>query len=103
MSGLLCPSGGRGANVIVHYLKESDPEYLVPLDELTELFREDFEREVADAQAPVRFDEGETTTTLVETAARMLEVFREKVPLPEAILGVEMAFSVARAPMGPVK
>ncbi|HSC86237.1 MAG TPA: PD-(D/E)XK nuclease family protein, partial [Polyangiaceae bacterium] len=95
--GVALPFGRAWGNVIAHYLKNSEPGHLVPLPELAEYFREDFERELADAQAPVLFDEEETAASLIETAERMLQVFQEKVPLPEAVLGVEMAFSVSLA------
>jgi hypothetical protein len=42
----------------------------------------------------VLFDDDEPEATLVDRAMRMLDVFVEKVPPPEQVLGVEIPFSV---------
>ncbi|HOU92266.1 MAG TPA: PD-(D/E)XK nuclease family protein [Polyangiaceae bacterium] len=90
-----CLAFGRAWGVTIgEHLQRSEPGALVPLGELTARFRAELERELTETTVPVLFEDGESTDTLVTLASRMLEVFQAEVPLPEAVLGIEVAFSV---------
>lgn len=79
---------------IAHHLEHSTPDALVPVDDLTDLFRAELDQELAETPVPVLFDDQENLDGLTATARRMLAVFQAEVPLPEKFLGAEVAFSV---------
>lgn len=85
--------GRAWGTVIADYLMRATSGEAPPVAELAMLFQQELEREIADSRAPVLFDGEETVTTLVATATNMLGAFVDQVPLPEAVLGVEVAFS----------
>jgi CRISPR/Cas system-associated exonuclease Cas4 (RecB family) len=61
--------------------------------ELHEYLRAALDHELHNG-VPVLFDDDEPEATLVDRAIRMLDVFVAEVPPPEAVLGVEVPFSV---------
>jgi len=62
--------------------------------ELVDVFAESFDHEMAEGEAPVHFDEGETRETLIETARRMVDAFREAVRPPFELIERERSFSI---------
>jgi putative RecB family exonuclease len=65
--------------------------------ELVDAFAESFDHEIAESDAPVHFDEGETRETIIETARGMIEAFRETVKPPFELIDRERSFSMELA------
>ncbi|MFO0564312.1 MAG: PD-(D/E)XK nuclease family protein [Polyangiaceae bacterium] len=63
-------------------------------DELVEVFAESFDHDIHEQDVPVLFDDDETREDLVETARRMIQAFRAKVPPPDELLDRERSFSL---------
>jgi hypothetical protein len=79
--------------VIGHHLSHSTREEPVSREELRDLLRQSFEAEVMKDGIPVLFDnEDGNLGTSIDLGIRMLDVFLDKVPLPDKVLGVEVPF-----------
>lgn len=66
----------------------------VPIDEVHAAFRDALERQLKTTSPPVLFDDDENAASLVDKGVAMLDVFIERVPMPERVLGVEVPFSL---------
>ena len=72
-----------------HLSRTASPE------ELVAIFRDSFTAAVGADCPPVLFDEEEADlAATIDVGARMLEVFIQKVPRPESVLGVEAPFAL---------
>jgi len=63
-------------------------------DETSNVFRDALAREVRADDVPVLFDDEEDLGSCIDQGVRMLGVFVERVPRPDVVLGVELAFSI---------
>lgn len=64
-------------------------------DELETYFRDDLTARLHEDRTPVLFDdEGENEGKLLDAGIKMLRVFRSRIRRPEAVLGVEVPFSI---------
>jgi CRISPR/Cas system-associated exonuclease Cas4 (RecB family) len=63
-------------------------------DELHTIFRDSLMAEVKADGIPVLFEDEEDLGQTIDLGIRMLDVFLEKVPLPERVLGVEVPFVI---------
>ena len=80
---------------IGEHLLRSRHERQVPIEELREHLRDGIVRGIAADGPPVLFEEEEQDVgAVVATAMKMLDVFVDKVPLPDQVLGVEVPFSI---------
>ncbi len=76
---------------------EAIDSYLVhgtDTNETTNVFRDALAREVRADDVPVLFDDDEDLGACVDQGARMLDAFIARVPRPDLVLGVELAFSL---------
>jgi hypothetical protein len=79
--------------VIGHHLSHSTREEPVSREELRDLLRQSLEAEVIRDGIPVLFDTAEANLgTSIDLGIRMLDVFLDKVPLPDEVLGIEVPF-----------
>lgn len=80
---------------VQHHLAHSSPEQLVPSGELHEIFRDSLETATQADGPPLLFEEEEQDlSSVIDIGIRMVDVFVEKVPLPEKVLGIEVPFSL---------
>jgi CRISPR/Cas system-associated exonuclease Cas4 (RecB family) len=86
------PFGSAWGTTIAHYLVESSVSSLSASD-LYSVFDADFQRELDESDVPVVYGKDESQESLTTTAHKMLDVFVRKVPVPEDVLGLEVAFS----------
>jgi CRISPR/Cas system-associated exonuclease Cas4 (RecB family) len=63
-------------------------------DETSEVFREVLARAVRDDEVPVLFEDEEDLGECIDLGVRMVDVFIGRVPRPDEVLGVEVAFSL---------
>lgn len=63
-------------------------------DETSEVFRDVLAREVQDGEVPVLFENDEDLGECIDLGVRMLDTFVGRVPRPDRVLGVELAFSL---------
>ncbi len=77
---------------IGHHLVHSTGEQVVPREQLHATFRDALDAEVTRDGPPVLFEDDEDFGQTVDLGVRMLEVFANKVPVPERVLGVEVPF-----------
>ncbi|HQP39546.1 MAG TPA: PD-(D/E)XK nuclease family protein [Polyangiaceae bacterium] len=76
---------------------EAIDSYLVhgtDTNETTAVFRDALAREVRADDVPVLFDDDEDLGGCIDQGARMLDTFIGRVPRPDLVLGVELAFSI---------
>lgn len=66
----------------------------VSRDELHATFRDSLTAEVLAEGIPVLFEDDEDLGQTIDLGIRMLDVFLDKVPLPERVLGVEVPFVI---------
>lgn len=64
------------------------------VEDLVEVFAESFDHELRESEVPVLVDDDETREDIVETAERMVQTFRAKVPPPDELLDRERSFSL---------
>ncbi len=79
-------------HAIGYHLECSTPDAPVSVDELIDLFGTTLDAELV-GDIPVLFEDDETPDTLTEKARQMMAVFQRDVPLPETVIGTELAFS----------
>ena len=63
------------------------------MQELHDRFRSSLDHELHRVNPPVLFNDSENEGQLVDTGLRMIDAFLRRVPLPERVLGIEVAFS----------
>lgn len=63
-------------------------------DETGNVFRDVLAREVRAGDVPVLFDDEEDLGACIDQGTRMISTFVDRVPRPDVVLGVELAFSV---------
>jgi CRISPR/Cas system-associated exonuclease Cas4 (RecB family) len=63
-------------------------------DEVKTIFRERLSIAVEGDRVPVLFDEGEDIGKAIDLGVRMIDVFLDRVGLPEKVIGVEVPFSL---------
>lgn len=77
-----------------HHLMTSTPAAPADRDEVKEVFRERLAIAVEGDRVPVLFDDDADLASTVDMGTRMLDVFLDRVPVPERVIGVEVAFSL---------
>ncbi len=83
---------------IGQHLLRSRREHHVPVDDLKEHLRDGLIRGIGATGAPVLFEEEEQDVgAVVDLATRMLQVFLDRVPLPDVVHGVEVPFGLELA------
>jgi len=87
--------GSAWHETIAEHLTRSRREHQVPTDELRAHLRDGIVQGVEGDAVPVLFEEEEQDIgAVVHAALKMLDVFLERVPLPDVIHGVEVPFSI---------
>ncbi len=85
--------GSAWHETIAEHLTRSRPDRQVPVDELRAHLRDGLVRGVDRDDVPVLFEEEEQDIgAVIDVAMRMLDVFLDRVPLPEQVHGVEVPF-----------
>jgi len=87
--------GGAWHETIADHFTRSRREHQVPIEELRAHLRDGIVQGVEGDAVPVLFEEeGQDIGAVVDAALKMLDVFLERVPLPDVVHGVEVPFSV---------
>lgn len=69
-------------------------EHGTTTDETTQVFRDALLGEVRDGDVPVLFEDQEDLGECIDLGVRMIDTFIGRVPRPDHVLGVEVAFSL---------
>lgn len=76
------------------HLTTSTAAQLADRDEVKTIFRERLSIAVEGDAIPVLFDDGEDVGKAIDLGTRMLDVFLDRLELPDRIIGVELPFSL---------